>query len=129
MDAASREPYLDGWKGEVIGEWLGVLRTALGRWPLPGAVLVSGEGEAEQFPLSSGLRQELLRDLHVKAMLDVDHEGGGTIRFEYGHTPGQHRLQALIQLMGAIGTRVELAIGSTAYIRMLRGIVIEREGR
>jgi hypothetical protein len=116
-----------------IARWLEVLRPALAhrgeelyeRWNRE----ERQEPDREVLPLASGLRQELLRDLHVGVQLSVDHEGGGEIQLMYQQTPPGHRLQALIQLMGAIGTRVELAIGSEAYTRMLRGIVIERTGR
>jgi len=138
MDAASREPYLDGWRGEVIGEWLVNLRRELALHPGPksaptpwqdawGPSPARPEPAVERFPLKSGLPQRLLRDLETVVTFRADHEGTGEVEFDYSKVPMEHRLQALLSIMGCLSDRIELALGTDAYVNLLRGVIARRE--
>lgn len=83
--------------------------------------------DVEVFPIKSGLPQRLLRDLGVTIELHADHEGTGEISIDYSKAPHEHRLQALLSVMGAVGDRIAFAIGNESYINLLRGIVARRE--
>lgn len=116
-----------------VRRWLAVLRPTLQHQDPRNLGLVPDQPppnpNVESFPLKSDLPASQLRDLHMHVHLNVDHEGGGAVQFEYSQVPHQHRLQALLSVMGAIGNRIELAIGAEAYIDLLRGVAARRESR
>jgi hypothetical protein len=126
MDELSRERSLDGYYGAMVAGWLAVLRPALSVQTLfePPA---PSRPDFENLSLRSNLPQDALRDLHMTATLSVDHEGGGYIQLEYSQVPPEHRLQALLSIMGALGDRIALAMGEEAYRDLLRGVLARRE--
>src|SRR5690348_11371969 len=93
--------------GSDVARWLEVLRPALAhrgedlyeKWNREER---EANPNVENFDLRSSLPQHQLRDLHMHVNLSVDHEGGGQVQFEYTHVPPQHRLQALLSIMGCL---------------------------
>jgi hypothetical protein len=129
----------DDGAGAHVRRWLAVLRPVLAKL----AELEERRGEAlyeqwnreerevnpsvERFPLKSGLPQRLLRDLELVTTFRADHEGTGEVEFNYARVPPEHRLQALLSVMGCLGDRIELALGAEAYLNLLRGVLARRE--
>jgi hypothetical protein len=112
----------------VVQGWLRVLRPALAVQTLFGNPLPEAARPLtrETFPLRSSLPQGELHDLHVVVDLRADHEGQGAITLDYAEVPEQHRLQALLSIMGSVGERIAYAIGEDAYLDLLRGVVARR---
>lgn len=131
MDEKASQRLHDAASSDTIEGWLEVLRPVLAH---RGEDLYEQwnreerqQPDIETFPIKSGLPQRLLRDLGVTVELQADHEGTGQIRLDYSKAPPEHRLQALLSVMGAVGDRIAYAMGNEAYVNLLRGIVARRE--
>jgi hypothetical protein len=131
---ATSEPF-DRVTPAMVSRWLAVLREhhsrcmldtpGAGNWMNPASR--PPDPNVERFPLKSGLPQRLLRDLELVTTFRADHEGTGEVEFNYARVPQEHRLQALLSVMGCLSDRIELAMGTEAYVNLLRGVIARRE--